>query len=152
MGKSTILNTLSGNEVAATGGIREDDKKGRHTTSHRALHRLPSGGLLIDVPGMRELKVAEVESGLATVFDDIEAIAEHCRFSDCQHQSEPGCAVREALESGEISERRLSNYLRLRRENARNTASLAERRSEERAFARVVRQGMAHKQNRRTER
>ena len=151
VGKSTILNTLAGNEVAATGGIREDDKKGRHTTSHRALYRLPGGGLLIDVPGMRELKVADAVSGLASVFDDIETIAANCRFADCRHESEPGCAVRAAVESGDISERRLRNYRQLLRENERNTASLAERRSQGRAFARMVREGKALKQDQKTQ-
>ncbi|MDJ0910849.1 MAG: ribosome small subunit-dependent GTPase A [Woeseiaceae bacterium] len=151
VGKSTILNTLAGNEVAATGGIREDDKKGRHTTSHRALYRLPGGGLLIDVPGMRELKVADAVSGLASVFDDIETIAANCRFADCRHESEPGCAVRAAVEGGDISERRLRNYRQLLRENERNTASLAERRSQGRAFAKMVREGKALKQDQKTQ-
>jgi ribosome biogenesis GTPase len=148
VGKSTLLNTLAGADVAATGKIREDDKKGRHTTSHRALYQLPGGGLVIDVPGIRELKVAEVDSALATVFDDIDALAARCRFADCHHQTEPGCAVRSAVENGDIEERRLNNYLKLLRENARNTASLAERRSQDRAFARHVRQVMAAKQDR----
>ncbi len=147
VGKSTILNTLAGNEVAATSGIREDDKKGRHTTTHRALYQLPNGGLLIDVPGMRELKIAEVDSALATVFDDIEAMASKCRFADCRHESEPGCAVREAVDSGDISERRLQNYLQLLKENERNTASLAERRSQGRAFSKMVKQVMALKKD-----
>ena len=152
VGKSTILNTLAGNEVAATGGIREDDKKGRHTTSHRALYRLPGGGLLIDVPGMRELKVAEADTGLTSVFDDIEDMASNCRFSDCRHESEPGCAVRAAVESGDISERRLRNYHRLLRENQRNTASVAEKRSQGRAFAKVVKEVLAMKQDQKTRR
>ena len=147
VGKSTILNTLAEHEIAATGGIREDDKKGRHTTTHRELHRLPNGGLLIDVPGMRELKVAEAEAGLASVFDDIEAMASNCRFSDCRHESEPGCAVRAAIENGDISERRLQNYLQLLRENERNTTSLAERRSQGRSFSKMVKQVMALKQD-----
>lgn len=150
VGKSTILNTLAGDEVAATGGIREDDKKGRHTTSHRALHRLPGGGLLIDVPGMRELKVADVDAGLASVFDDVETLTLNCRFTDCRHESEPGCAVRDAVENGTVSERRLRNYRQLLRENARNTASLAEKRSQGRAFAKVVKEAVALKQDRKT--
>ena len=147
VGKSTILNTLAATEVAATGEIREDDKKGRHTTSHRELHRLPGGGLLIDVPGMRELKVAEVDAGLGTVFDDIEAAASQCRFADCRHESEPGCAVRQAIETGEIEARRLQNYQKLLRENERNSASLAERRSQGRAFAKLVKEVKAIKQD-----
>ena len=149
VGKSTILNTLAQQEIASTSAIREDDKKGRHTTTHRALYRLPGGSLLIDVPGMRELKIADVESGLAVVFDDIEAIASTCRFSDCRHESEPGCSVRAAIESGELSERRLRNYRQLLRENARHNASLAERRSQGRAFAKYVRQVLNQKQRER---
>ena len=149
VGKSTILNTLASRDIAATSAIREDDKKGRHTTTHRALHRLPGGGLLIDVPGMRELKVAELDSALPKVFDDIEALAAKCRFADCRHAAEPACAVRAAVENGEISARRLQNYQRLLRENERLTASLAERRSNERAFAKHVRHVMAHKKRQR---
>ena len=90
VGKSTLLNSLAGESLTATGGIREQDKKGRHTTTHRELHILPTGGLLIDVPGMRELKVADIEGSLGNVFDDIETLARQCQFSDCQHDTEPG--------------------------------------------------------------
>jgi ribosome biogenesis GTPase len=145
VGKSTILNTLTGISIAATSEIREDDKKGRHTTTHRQLHQLPGGGLLIDVPGMRELRVAEIDTALATVFDDIEALASKCRFADCHHEAEPGCAVRAAIERGDLDERRLSNYLKLLRENARHNASLAERRSQSRARGRLYRQILSMK-------
>ena len=147
VGKSTLLNTLAETKIAATNEIREDDKKGRHTTSHRALHRLPGGGLLIDVPGIRELKVAEVDTALATIFDDIEAMASKCRFTDCGHESEPGCAVRNAVENGDIEARRLRNYLKLLRENERNSASLAEKRLQGRAFAKHIKQVKALKQD-----
>jgi ribosome biogenesis GTPase len=151
VGKSTLLNTLAKTKIAATNEIREDDKKGRHTTSHRALHQLPGGGLLIDVPGIRELKVAEVDAALATVFDDIEAVAAKCRFTDCRHESEPGCAVRNAVENGDIEARRLRNYLKLLRENERNSASLAEKRLQGRAFAKHVKQVKALKQDQGTQ-
>ena len=147
VGKSTLLNTLAETKIAATNEIREDDKKGRHTTSHRALHRLPGGGLLIDVPGIRELKVADVDTALATIFDDIEAMASNCRFTDCRHESEPGCAVRNAVENGDIEARRLRNYLKLLRENERNSASLAEKRLQDRAFAKHIKQVKALKQD-----
>ena len=140
VGKSTILNSLAGTRIAATSEIREDDKKGRHTTSHRALYKLVGGGLVIDVPGMRELKVAEIDSALAVTFDDIDALAAECRFADCRHESEPGCAVRSAVEDGEIPERRLRNYLKLLHENERNSATLAEKRSQGRAFAKLVKE------------
>jgi len=150
VGKSTILNALAGNQVAATAEVREGDKRGRHTTTHRALHRLPGGGLLIDVPGMRELKVTHVDSALASVFDDIEAVASRCRFADCRHESEPGCAVLDAVAKGQITARRLGSYLKLRRESGRHDASLADRRSQSRAFAKLVRQGKAMKKQGRT--
>ena len=147
VGKSTLLNTLAKSGIAATSEIREDDRKGRHTTSHRALYQLADGGLVIDVPGIRELKVADVDSALATVFNDIEALASNCRFSDCHHESEPGCAVRNAVENGDIEARRLQNYLKLLHENERNSASLAEKRLQGRAFAKQVKQAKALKQD-----
>jgi ribosome biogenesis GTPase len=140
VGKSTLLNALAGNTLAATGAIREQDKKGRHTTTHRQLHVLPTGGLLIDVPGMRELRVAGVEESLGSVFDDVESLARQCRFADCGHDAEPGCAVREAVEKGRLEERRLANYLKLLRENAHATASLADKRARGRDFAKMVKQ------------
>lgn len=151
VGKSTLLNTLAGADVAATGAIREDDKKGRHTTTSRALRQLPDGGLLIDVPGMRELGVVDAAAGLAAVFDDIEALAANCRFTDCTHQSEPGCAVRRAVEGGEIDERRLANYRKLLRENEHNSASLAEKRSKNRALGKLYKQVQAMKHTRNTD-
>lgn len=151
VGKSTLLNTLAEAEFAATRGIREDDKKGRHTTSHRALYRLPGGGLVIDVPGMRELKVAAANTALASVFADIEVMASNCRFSDCRHEYEPGCAVRNAVESGELDARRLRNYLKLAREIQRNTASLAERRLQDKTFAKHVRRVKVLKQDQKNE-
>ena len=150
VGKSTLLNTLAQTTLAATSGIREDDKKGRHTTTFRSLHRLPGGGLVIDVPGMRELRIADVDAGLATVFDDIAALASSCRFSDCHHESEPGCAVRKAVENGDIDARRLQNYRKLLRENARNSASVAEKRSQGRALGKYYKQVKALKDDWRT--
>ncbi|MYM63906.1 ribosome small subunit-dependent GTPase A [Pseudomaricurvus sp. HS19] len=138
VGKSTLLNTLAERQLAATGGIREQDTKGRHTTTHRELHVLPAGGLLIDVPGMRELRVAEIDQSLGTVFEDIEQLAESCRFADCQHEAEPGCAVLQAIEDNTLDSRRLANYKKLLRENAQATATLAEKRSQGRSFAKMV--------------
>lgn len=149
VGKSTLLNSLAGSDIAATRTIREDDKKGRHTTTHRALFRLASGGLVIDVPGIRELKVAGLDEALPNVFSDIQALSAKCRFKDCQHESEPGCAIRDAVSSGELDERRLRNYQKLLRENERNNSSLAERRSQGRAFAKLVKEVKALKHERR---
>jgi ribosome biogenesis GTPase len=138
VGKSTLLNALAGAAIAATQAIRETDAKGRHTTTHRALYRLPGGALVIDVPGMRELRVADVEAALDDVFDDIQALAARCRFGDCAHESEPGCAVKRAIEAGRLDERRLLSFRKLQRENDQATATIAERRAAERGFARVV--------------
>ena len=128
------------------GEISDTHQKGRHTTTHRALYRLPDGGLLIDVPGMRELRVADVETALDSVFDEIAALAEQCRFADCQHDSEPGCAVQQAIANGQLDNRRLDSYRKLLRENAQATATIAEKRAKFRDFARVVKQAKSIKQ------
>ena len=114
VGKSTIINHLMGEEVLATNTIREDDSKGRHTTTHRELLLLPSGGIVIDTPGMRELQI--YIGDLSRTFEDIEELALKCKFSDCNHDTEPKCAVREAIESGELSEERFGSYKKLQRE------------------------------------
>lgn len=147
VGKSTLLNTLAGRSLAATSAIREEDKKGRHTTTHRELHILPAGGLLIDVPGMRELRVAEIDQSIGTVFDEIRLLATQCRFADCGHENEPGCAVIRAMEENRIDARRLANYKKLMRENALATATLAEKRAQGRDFAKMVKQGKRIKQD-----
>ena len=134
VGKSTITNTLIGNVEQATAGIREADSKGRHTTTGRSLHRLPNAGLLLDTPGMRELRMVDAEEGIAQTFADITQLAQQCRFMDCQHGNEPGCAVRAAVEAQQLNERRLANYLKLQQEQERNTESIAQRRSQDRAL------------------
>ncbi|MCB1754458.1 MAG: ribosome small subunit-dependent GTPase A [Gammaproteobacteria bacterium] len=148
VGKSTLLNTLAGFSLTATGDIREQDKKGRHTTTHRELHILPSGGLLVDVPGMRELRVAEIDQSIGTVFEDIERLAGKCKFGDCKHETEPGCAVLEAIADHKIDSRRLANYKKLLRENALATTTLAEKRSQGRNFAKMVKEVKLIKQKR----
>jgi ribosome biogenesis GTPase len=114
-GKSTIINALVGGDVMATGDTRPSDGRGCHTTSHRQLVLLPRGGLLLDTPGMRELQLLD-EDGLDRVFDDIEALAALCRFRDCSHEHEPGCAVQEAAGNGALDADRLEHYHLLRRE------------------------------------
>ena len=114
VGKSTLVNSLSGATVQLTRDIRHDDAKGRHTTTHRSLHRLPDGGLLVDNPGMRELALTEAEEGVQSLFADIDALAAGCRFRDCRHHSEPGCAVLAAVESGALEARRLDSYRKLK--------------------------------------
>lgn len=113
VGKSTIVNHLIGHEVLETAAIRQDGK-GRHTTTHRELFTLPDRGAIIDTPGMRELGVDSAD--LSKSFADIEELAENCRFSDCSHQSEPGCAIKAALADGRLDERRFNNYLKLAKE------------------------------------
>jgi len=116
VGKSTIINRLVGREVQKTRDIRESDSKGRHTTSHRQLVFLPNGGFLIDTPGMRELQLWDVGEAVKETFDDIEALALECRFSDCRHRDEPRCAVKTAVEEGRLSASRLESYVKLQDE------------------------------------
>ena len=116
VGKSTIVNRLLGEERQRTREVRESDQRGRHTTTHRELVALPTGGLLLDTPGLREIQLWATEEGLATAFEDVEAMAPGCRFRDCAHQSEPGCAVRAAVEAGKLAEARLASYHKLRAE------------------------------------
>lgn len=134
VGKSTLTNSLLGHQLQATGGIREDDAKGRHTTTRRSLVSLQNGGLILDTPGMRELQIADCQEGIASTFADIETLASDCRFSDCTHVSEPGCAVLQAVSQGELEQRRLQNYLKLVKEEAINSASLSEKRAKDKAL------------------
>jgi len=136
VGKSTITNTLLGAGEIHTQGIREDDAKGRHTTTSRSMHQLPGGAWLMDTPGMRELQLADVKTGLDDVFAEISELAELCRFSDCQHENEPGCAIQKAISSGEIDKARLRRWRKLVREDEFNSASIAERRASDRALGR----------------
>ncbi|MFI6985219.1 ribosome small subunit-dependent GTPase A [Embleya sp. NPDC050154] len=117
-GKSTLGNRLLGEDRLATGAVREADGKGRHTTSWRELLPLPGGGVLMDTPGLRAIGLHDAHSGLEQTFAEIEHLAQTCRFTDCAHENEPGCAVLAAVETGEIPRRRLDSYHRLLRENA----------------------------------
>ncbi|MBP1626174.1 MAG: rsgA2 [Holophagaceae bacterium] len=121
-GKSTLLNALMGSDVRRTQEVRSTDGRGRHTTSLRELFLLPDGGCLIDTPGIREVGLSAEGSDLDTAFSDIAALAEGCRFRDCTHDAEPGCAVQAALSEGSIDPNRYGHYLRLRREVAFETA------------------------------
>ena len=117
VGKSTLINCLLGERHLETNGLRKDDK-GRHTTTHRELILLPSGGMVIDTPGMRELGMWDAGDGIDQTFSDIEKLAQRCRFRDCTHSgSEPGCAVQEAVERGELRLERLRSYQKLMNEN-----------------------------------
>ncbi len=144
VGKSTILNRLLGHEAQVTNAVREHDSRGRHTTTHRELFALPGGAFVIDTPGMREFKLAD-EAGVESVFADIEALAAQCRFADCTHHSEPGCAVRE-----HVDPERLASYEKLLRElqyqeSREDPAAARERKRRERDGAKAVRQAKAIK-------
>jgi ribosome biogenesis GTPase len=136
VGKSTLVNSLLGESVQPTQAIRADDAKGRHTTTRRSLHMLADGGLLLDTPGMRELQLFACEQGIEETFADVGALAAACRFADCAHGNEPGCAVRAALEAGTLDARRVENYGKLLREQQRNAATLGEQRARERQLGR----------------
>jgi ribosome biogenesis GTPase / thiamine phosphate phosphatase len=118
VGKSTLINVLVGEDILPTVPVREEDQKGRHTTTEREMVLIPGGGLVIDTPGLRELQLWEGEEGLADAFPEIAALAADCRFSNCAHETEPGCAVRAALASGALAEERFHSYLKLKREIA----------------------------------
>lgn len=118
VGKSTLANALLGEEVLATGAVREQDHRGRHTTTTRSMFTLPRGGVLIDTPGIRSLGLLEFEEGLALAFSDVEELAEGCRFRDCTHRTEPGCAVRAAVAKGDLDPARMKSYEKLQRELA----------------------------------
>jgi ribosome biogenesis GTPase / thiamine phosphate phosphatase len=146
VGKSTLLNWLAGAELLRTQPIREDDGSGRHTTSHRELVVLPGGGLLIDTPGLRELQLWETGgAGFDEAFSDVEELAADCRFSDCSHTSEPGCAVHAAVDDGTLELDRLRSYRKLQSELLRQAArqgdaqKLAERRRQLKRFSRSLR-------------
>ena len=138
VGKSTITNRLLGGEVQRTAEVRLSDARGRHTTTHRELFVLPGGGLVLDTPGMRELQLLVSERGFRETFDDIEVIASECRFGDCRHEGEPGCAVRAALESGELDAERYANYRKMEGE-MRHAATLVDQRKAQEEKSRVKR-------------
>lgn len=143
VGKSTLANRLMGGEVMRTGAVREDGK-GRHTTTHRQLVKLAGGALLIDTPGMRELQLWTADAGLDAAFADVEALAVRCRFGDCGHDAEPGCAVRAAAKSGALDPERLASWHRLRRE----LAWLATRQDEAAAAQEKARVRTIHREQR----
>lgn len=118
VGKSTLTNQLMGEPIQAVRAVRADDSRGRHTTTSRQLMGLPSGAVLIDTPGLRELQLWTTQTAVSTAFNEIEALAKHCRFRDCQHQQEPGCAVQAALANGQLEVQRLNSYQKLRKEEA----------------------------------
>jgi len=144
VGKSTLLNRLLGRDAQATSGVRVYDSRGRHTTTHRELFVLPHGGLVIDTPGMREFTLSEAYEGVEAAFGEIDRLAERCRFADCGHRGEPGCAVREAIEQGTLDVDRLAAFHKLlnelRYEESRgDRAAAAERKRQGRIGAKAIR-------------
>jgi ribosome biogenesis GTPase len=146
VGKSTLINSLSG-ALQETHTVRDDDQRGRHTTTSRSMHRMPAGGWLIDTPGMRELQLVDVADALEGVFEDIAGFARSCRFADCGHGNEPGCAVLAAIESGGLDADRLRRYRKLQAEDRHNSATLAERRSRDRALGKYYKSVLAGKRH-----
>ena len=144
VGKSTLINTLAGTHQE-TRSVREDDQRGRHTTTARSMHRLPGGGWLVDTPGMRELQLVDVGAALDDVFAEIASLARCCRFADCAHETEPGCAVQAAITAGTLDAGRLQRYRKLCAEDRRNTETLAERRARDKEFGKMCRTIMADK-------
>jgi ribosome biogenesis GTPase len=145
VGKSTLINALCGDERLATGAVR-DDGRGRHTTTHRELIVLPSGGCVIDTPGMREIQLWDASEGIERAFADVEELAAACRFNDCVHDTEPGCAVREAIEDGRLPAERLESYRKLLRE-----LRFHEMRDDKRARAEERRKWASHSKAMRTD-
>lgn len=151
-GKSTLTNTLLGHERQKTGAVRGSDGRGRHTTTYRSLLALPSGACLIDTPGMRELKLTGEEELEDAGFADIEALAGDCKFRDCRHDREPGCAIRAALDSGDLDPRRWEQFLKLGTELGQARVSLAqqlERRAEDRRLGKALNKRLVDKYGRR---
>lgn len=138
VGKSTLLNNLSGRTIMKTDSIGAGTNRGKHVTSHRELIVLESGGILIDNPGMREVGIADLAGGLETTFDMIISLSKSCRFKDCTHTTETGCAVIEAVEKGEIDRDSYENYLKMEREKAHFESTVAERRKKDKVFGKMM--------------
>ncbi len=139
VGKSTLANALAGTQSIETQPIREHDAKGRHTTTRRQLHFLPNGCAVLDTPGMRELQLTDVKSGIANLFSDIEAMAGQCKFNDCSHTQEPDCAILAALANNDLDEARVQRWRKLIAEEQHNTATLAQRRTKDKNLGKLIR-------------
>jgi len=140
VGKSSLVNALAGEEIMAVNGIREEDSKGRHTTTHRQLIRLQSGVMIIDTPGMRELGMWDVSEGLSDAFADVEAFLGKCRFSDCRHEREPGCAIKAAIAEGELDIHRWESYRKLKEEAVDREEMLRRKREWSKGVAKFTKQ------------
>lgn len=144
VGKTTLTNALTGEE-GATQDIREDDARGRHTTTGRSLHQLPAGGWLIDTPGMRGLGVADVVAGINATFPEISELEGQCKFRDCKHEGEPGCAVQAAIKRGDVTPERLKRFNKLRREDAMATETIAQSRERYRKLGKMYKSAQNRK-------
>ena len=138
VGKSTLLNNLSGKPIMRTDSISQTTNKGRHVTSHRELIVLENGGILVDNPGMREVGIADSTCGLEITFDRIVSFSQNCKFKDCTHTNETGCSVLDAVENGEIDEASYENYLKMEREKAHFESSVAEKRKKDKEFGKIM--------------
>ncbi|WP_342768443.1 ribosome small subunit-dependent GTPase A [Litoreibacter meonggei] len=145
VGKSTLTNALAGDTAITTQAVREDDARGRHTTTRRNLYFLASGCAVLDTPGMRELQLTDNAAGVAEMFSDLDELGMQCKFNDCKHKVEPGCAVLTAVERGEIDATRLARWQKLVAEDLHNSATLAERRTKDKAFGKMVRNAQQKK-------
>lgn len=148
VGKSSIINGLVGGQKLKTGDVSKGHNKGKHTTTHRELIIMPNGSILIDTPGMRELGVAESEEGLTHTFESIETISQNCQFSNCSHDNEPNCAVKKAIEEGDLNELTLNNYKKLKRESERFSLSKMEKRKKDKNQGKMYKSIIKNKQRR----
>lgn len=149
VGKTTLLNNLIGEPILKTKAVREKDRKGRHATTHRQLIRLDGGAMVVDTPGMRELGNISVETGLGETFTEIIELTAKCRFADCTHVNEKGCAVLKAVADGHIPEKRYQNYIKMNKESIYNELSYYEKRQKDKKFGKFIKTVMKHKKNRR---
>jgi ribosome biogenesis GTPase len=138
VGKSTLTNALSGTQDIETADIREDDARGRHTTTRRQLHFIPNSCAVLDTPGMRELQLTDVASGVAELFADLEDLSHACKFRDCAHETEPGCAIKAAIEAGDIDAPRLARWKKLVAEDHQNTTTLAQRKARDKTLGKTI--------------
>jgi ribosome biogenesis GTPase len=145
VGKSSIMNQLLGDEVLKTKEISSSTNKGKHTTTHRELFVLKTGAIVIDNPGLREIGLTDAEAGVASVFSEITELAESCKFPDCTHEQEPGCAVKAALQSGELSESKYQNYLKLKKEADYYKLTALEKKNRDRRFGKMVKEVKKYK-------
>ena len=145
VGKTTLLNSIVGNGTYETKSVSTIQSKGRHTTTSRQLVRLECGAMIIDTPGMRELGSLSVDDGLDETFSEVLALSQNCKFANCSHTKEKGCAILAAIDSGELSEERYANYLKIKKESDFNQMSYAEKRKKDKDFGKLIKETMKNK-------